>query len=130
MLQLIRFIFILGVILSAYSFYVEKKMTSNKKYVPVCDISSNISCTKAFASKYGHLFGISNSLVGIGFYLAALFLTFTSFAFLVFYMAAISMLMTIYLAYISFFLQKNFCLVCTVVYLVNALAFVLSIKLI
>lgn len=129
MLFALRAVLFLGLMFSLYSFYIERKISSSKNYAPVCDINKNVSCSKAFTSSYGHLFGVSNSLMGIGFYLAALFLTFTSFASLVFYMAAISMLMTIYLAYISFFVQKNYCLVCTSIYVINILALVISNKL-
>ncbi len=129
MLFILRLVLILGIILSLYSFSVEKKIAKNKKYSPVCDISSKVSCTKAFTSKYGHVFGVSNALMGIGFYVAALLLTFSSFASLIFYMALFSMLMTLYLAYVSFFIQKNFCLVCISIYVINILVLLLSNKL-
>ncbi len=129
MIIALRLIIALGLILSLYSFYVEKKIAKNKKYSPLCDISSKASCKKSFTSKYGHIFLVSNSLLGIGFYLVALLLTFSSFASLIFYMALPSMLMTLYLAYISFFIQKNFCLVCTSIYLVNILVLILANKL-
>ena len=130
MILLLRLVLILGIILSLYSFYVEKKIAKNKKYSPVCDISSNVSCSKAFGSKYGHVFLVSNSLLGIGFYLFALLLTFSSFISLIFYMALFSMLMTLYLAYVSFFVQKNFCLVCSSIYMINLVVLIISNKLI
>jgi uncharacterized membrane protein len=129
MLTILRLILVLGLLLSLYSFYVERKITKNKKYSPVCDISSNVSCTKAFTSKYGHVFVVSNSLLGMGFYLVALLLAFSSLSSFIFYMALPSMLMTLYLAYVSFFVQKNFCLVCSTIYLVNLIILVLSSKL-
>ena len=41
-----------------------------------------------------------------------------------FYLATLSVLGSVYLAYISYFKLKNYCLVCTTIYLVNILLFI------
>tara|TARA_Y100000034_G_scaffold136399_1_gene212620 strand:- start:2838 stop:3230 length:393 start_codon:yes stop_codon:yes gene_type:complete len=122
----IQILAITGLILSLYSLYVEKKLEVHKSYSPVCDISKGISCSTAFKSSYSKTFGVKNSILGSGFYALILLLSVTSFAPLILYLAAFGILTTIYLAYISYFKLKNFCLVCTFIYLTNVLLFILS----
>ena len=122
----IQLLAILGLILSIYSLYVEKKLEAQKSYSPVCDISKTISCSAAFESKYSKTFGVKNSLLGSGFYVLVLLLSVTSFAPLILYLAAFGMLTTIYLAYSSYFKLKNFCLVCTSIYIISLLLLILS----
>jgi len=116
----------LGLILSAYSLYVEKRLKQEKNYAPVCDISKNVSCSAAFTSKYSRTLGINNSILGIGFYTLILLLSVTAYAPIILYLAAFGMLTTIYLAYISYFKLKNFCLVCTGIYIVSLLLLIQS----
>lgn len=107
-----------GLLVSLYAWYVERRF-GEKSYKPACDISENVSCTKAFTSRYGRLFGIPNSVLGVVFYTAMFVLAWFGYAQLVLYAAIFAMLGTLYLAYISYFVQKNFCLVCWSVYVVN-----------
>ena len=122
----IQILAILGLILSAYSLYVEKKLAAQEDYSPVCDINKKISCSAAFESKYSRTLGINNSILGIGFYSTIFILYLTFYAPWILYLAAFGMLTTIYLAYISYFKLKNFCLVCTSIYLVNSLLLILA----
>jgi len=117
---------IIGIFLSAYALYVEKKMRIDKKYNAVCDISKNISCSRAFRSKYGKLFGVSNSLIGILFYFLVIVFYFINLNF-VLYISILAVVGSFYLAYISYVKMKNFCLVCTGIYLVNILLLLFSI---
>ena len=112
---------ILGLLLSVYAFFVEKKIEKSKSYKPLCDISKKISCTKAFASKYGRLAGVSNSFAGIFFYLIVVFLAFIGQLNYIFYLAIISVIGSVYLAYIQITKIKSFCLVCSGIYIVNLL---------
>ena len=116
---------IIGVILSIYAYYVEKKHEKNANYKAFCDISDKASCSVAFSSKYGKLIGISNSLLGIIFYLLVIVLFYTYKEFII-YLAILSILCSIYLAYIQYAKIKNFCLVCTTIYLVNILLLIFS----
>ncbi|MBW2985390.1 hypothetical protein KY313_01930 [Candidatus Woesearchaeota archaeon] len=112
---------IIGFLLSIYAFSVEKKSEKSKSYKPLCDISKKISCTKAFASKYGRLAGVSNSFAGIFFYIIVFLLAFLGQLNYVFYLAIISVLGSLYLAYAQIMKVKSFCLVCSCIYLVNLL---------
>ena len=117
---------IIGFLLSIYAFFVEKKIKKSNTYKPLCDISKNISCTKAFDSKYGSLTGISNSFAGIFFYLIIFFMAFLGQLNYIFYLAIISVIGSIYLAYTQITKIKSFCLVCSGIYLVNLLLLVFS----
>lgn len=119
---------IIGLVLSAYAYYVERRSSSEKKYKAVCDISDRMSCSKAFRSSYGSHMGISNSVLGVGFYLIVGLLSYFSFDNLVFYLSAISVIGSVYLAYVLYFKLKNLCIVCTSIYIVNIILLILSWK--
>ena len=103
---MIRLLAIIGFLLSLYAYYVEKK-SSEKDYKPICDLSKNISCTKAFKSKYGSLLGFSNSFFGLLFYLSVVLLAELKHFNLIFFISILSFLGSIYLAYLSYKI-KNF----------------------
>lgn len=48
--QLLIFFCLVGLGLSLYAYSVELMMEENKSYKPMCDISPQMSCTKAFGS--------------------------------------------------------------------------------
>ena len=114
-----------GFLISAYALYVRDKLLKTPSYTPICDIRARISCSKALGSQYSKTLGIPNPLAGILFYLLLLVLSF-SYMHLVIYPAAAAVLFSLYLAYISYIKQKNFCLVCTLTYLVNIALLVLA----
>lgn len=116
----------LGLILSFYASIVEWKSSRKKNYRAVCDINDRASCTKAFSSKYGKTFGVSNSVYGIVFYFLIILLTYLGYLNYVFYLSIISFVGTIYLASILYFKVKTFCVVCTSIYVVNILLLVFS----
>ncbi|MBS3128819.1 vitamin K epoxide reductase family protein [Candidatus Woesearchaeota archaeon] len=115
---------IIGLLLSLYALYVKTKAEKNKKYKPLCDISENISCTKAFLSKEGSLTGFPNPLIGIFYYVIIFSLFYIKQNQIIFYFSFIAALGSLYLAYLSYIKQKNFCLVCTGIYVVNILLMV------
>lgn len=117
---------LIGFIFSIYALFVEFKYSKNKEYKAVCDLTENMSCTKAFSSKYGRIGILSNSLYGIFFYITISILTYFSYLNYIFYLSILSFLGSLYLAYISYFKLKNFCLVCTAIYLVNTLLMIFS----
>jgi vitamin-K-epoxide reductase (warfarin-sensitive) len=126
MLYWILLLAVLGTKLSAYSLYVERRLRYEKEYVPLCDIRDNISCTKAFTSKAGHLAILPNSLYGIFFYGVVLLLTLGGYSGIIFLLSSVVFVFSLYLAYVSFVKMKNYCLVCCGVYLVNVLLLLCS----
>ena len=117
---------IIGFLLSLYAFSIEKKSEKEKKYKPICDISDKISCTKAFSSKFGKTFGLSNSIYGIIFCIVIFLLALFGLINYIFYLSIPSVIYSIYLAYILYFKVKSFCLVCNGIYLVNILLLIFS----
>ncbi len=121
---LIKLFSILGFAVSLYASTVERNLKINADYKPFCDINNSMSCSKAFTSPYGHLFGISNALGGLFFYSALFILTFFASADLIFYLTLASFWGTLYLAYVSYVKMRNFCLVCNIIYLINLFLFI------
>ena len=123
---IIQLLSIIGLILSLYAFYVVEKMKKEKKYKATCDISDKVSCTKAFGSKYGKTFGLSNSIYGMVFYIIIFILAIFGLNNYIFYLSILSVIVSIYLAYILYFKVKSFCLVCNGIYLISILLLVFS----
>jgi len=114
---------IIGFLLSLYAVYIEHRAKPGKA---ICDINEHISCTKAFQSEYGKTFGVSNAIGGLLFYVLVFVLALLNYNEYVFYLAVLSVLGSIYLGYISYAKLKNFCLVCSAIYVVNILLLVFS----
>ena len=122
----IQILAVLGFLLSVYAFKTEQNIKKHKKYKALCDFNKEVSCSKTFSSKYSHVAGFSNSLAGIFFYILIFVLAAFNFQNYIFYLAVLSFLGSIYLAYLSFFKLKNFCLICTFIYLINILLLIVS----
>ncbi len=116
----------IGLLLSIYALYIEIKLSRNKKYKPLCDLSDKISCSKNFTSKDAAALLIPNSLFGIFFYIAISTLSYLKQVNYIFYLSIPAFIFTLYLAYSSFIKLRNFCIVCTFVYAINILILLLS----
>ncbi|XP_059404886.1 vitamin K epoxide reductase complex subunit 1-like protein 1 [Carassius carassius] len=133
-----------GILLSLYAFHVEREKTRDANYRAMCDLSSSISCSKVFTSRWGRGFGLlgtifgkdsavnqPNSVYGILFYIFQLLLGLTASA-----MAALILMTTsiasvmgsLYLCYILYFVLKDFCVICITTYALNFILFVLNYK--
>jgi uncharacterized membrane protein len=114
-----------GFLISLYALYVRNRLLKAPTYSPICDIRANISCSKALGSQYSKTLGVPNPLAGLLFYTLLFVLSF-SYMFLVIYPVLVSVLFSLYLAYISYIKQKNFCLVCTLTYVINIALLVIA----
>ena len=47
-------LYIIGILLSIYAYYVEFHKENDKDFIAACDISETMSCSKVFTSKYVH----------------------------------------------------------------------------
>lgn len=120
-----------GFLLSAYAVNVERQRSLLKSYKPLCDISAHVSCTKAFFSPSGKLFfGIHNSVIGLFFYAGVYVLMLLNLFDYILYAAVFSFIGTLYLMYVSYFKMKNFCIVCTMIYVINILLLIISYQLV
>jgi len=124
--MIIEIFSIIGFALSIYAFKVENKLKTNKKYKAICDVNNKISCSKTFKSKYGHLAGFSNSLGGIFFYALIFILAIYNLNDLIFYLSLLGFFGILYLAYLSFIKLRTYCLVCSLVYILNILLLVFA----
>ncbi|MBI4143636.1 hypothetical protein HY486_00110 [Candidatus Woesearchaeota archaeon] len=106
-----------GFVLSLYALHVGLRLRSNPAYRPVCDISKSVSCTKSFSSSYGYLFGMPNAVLGLLYY--GIVVSFEGV--LIDYLILLGLLFSVFLAYISYFRLKNFCIVCSAIYVINIL---------
>ncbi|XDV21626.1 hypothetical protein PO909_026696 [Leuciscus waleckii] len=53
-----------GILISLYAFHVEREKTRDASYRAMCDVSSSISCSKVFTSRWGRGFGLLGSIFG------------------------------------------------------------------
>ena len=116
---LLRLLAAAGLGLSFYAWWVKWKMSSTNNYRPMCDIRDNISCSRALGSRYSSTAGVWNPVLGILYYSLIIVLSIFQPGFILF-PATAAVLFSLYLAFISYVVQRNFCLVCTATYLVNA----------
>lgn len=133
---------LLGTLISCYGFYVEYRVESNHDYKAMCDISEAVSCSKVFSTEYGKGFGVvgkvlgkdsalnvPNGVFGLIFYTTLLVTSFSKcgkVAEVQKWMAIVSNLLSVYLAYLLYFVIQNLCVVCVSLYVVNAFLLVFS----
>jgi len=133
---------LIGMFVSVYALIVEMYKDAYPEYKPFCDISEAISCSKALMSEYGKGFGIvgpllgddhalnlRNPIFGIAFYMLMCFLTWFNsviFAKILYWLAAIANVGSIYLAYVMYFHIKSLCVVCCSLYVVNFILLLLA----
>ncbi|PKN03785.1 hypothetical protein CVU75_00520 [Candidatus Dependentiae bacterium HGW-Dependentiae-1] len=117
---------ILGFVISLYAYFIEKKIAQNAAYKPVCDISATISCSKPILSSYGKLFGISNALLGVGYYFLFLVLLVLQAKITLYVLALIAFLFSLYFAWLLYFRIRALCILCTTTYVINILLLSLS----
>ncbi|KAL8176538.1 UNVERIFIED_CONTAM: hypothetical protein K2H54_036080 [Gekko kuhli] len=134
----------LGLALSVYAFHVETSKERDANYRAMCDISSTISCSRVFTSRWGRGFGLvagllgshslfnqPNSIFGIAFYILQILLGFSNSGLAVIALlgsSLVSIAGSLYLAYILFFVLHDFCVVCVSTYLLNSALLFLNYK--
>ncbi|CAB1455985.1 unnamed protein product [Pleuronectes platessa] len=135
---------LLGILLSLYAFHVEREKARDPGYTAMCDVSSSISCSKVFSSRWGRGFGLlgsifgndsalnqPNSVYGLAFYAFQLLLgmTVSAMAALILMTTSIlSVMGSLYLGYILYFVLKDFCIICITTYALNFILFILNYK--
>lgn len=117
---------LVGIAVSVYAYVIEMNIAANAEYRPMCDFSDLISCTRVIGSPYAKLVGISNALIGVAFYSLIFVLACFSAVTIVFYFSLASVVVSIGLAYITYFKLRSLCLVCTVIYFINVLLMIVS----
>jgi vitamin-K-epoxide reductase (warfarin-sensitive) len=116
----VKIIALIGFLISWYAYHVKISL-GLKNYKPWCDVAENISCSKAFSNKYSELFLLPNAVLGMLLYfLTYIFALFNKIE-IIFFLALLASMISLYLAFISYVKQRNFCLVCSASYLVSFL---------
>lgn len=110
---------VIGFALSWYAYHVEQYAGKKKGYVAACDFSDRASCTKAFSSKYGRTFGMSNGTWGLLFYMVMIVLAVLGEVQYLFLLSSFAVLVSIYLAYVLLFKVKTLCYLCSSIYAIN-----------
>lgn len=129
-------------LISLYTIYVKHNMALMSTYEPLCDISERVSCTKVFRSRYGHGFGflgsivgeesilnLENGFIGLIYYSLLGLLTVsdsTDVAKYQIYICALSNCMSLYLAYLLYFVLDDLCVVCIAIYAINFLQLLMA----
>lgn len=111
-----------GLIAAGASSWVHLKLLTQPGYVSVCDINATFSCTQAYLSQYGSLFGVPVAILGAIWFAGVLALLLAAPAgtpafrenvgAYVFALSTIALALVLYLAYASYFILDVLCLFC------------------
>jgi uncharacterized membrane protein len=126
----------LGLGASGASSYVHYQLVTNPAYASFCDVNATVSCTEAYLSPYGSLFGIPVALLGMIFFAAVLALVAAggraappareSIPGYVFALSTIGLAFVLYMAWASFFVLGAFCILCVITYVAVIALFIVS----
>jgi uncharacterized membrane protein/protein-disulfide isomerase len=126
----------LGLGASAWSSYVHYALLTQPGYTSVCDINSTVSCTQAYLSQYGSLWGVPVALAGVLFFTLVLLITGfggrkgvqsrDNVPAYVFVLSTIGLSFVLYLAWASFFKLNAVCLLCAATYVAVIGIFIVS----
>jgi vitamin-K-epoxide reductase (warfarin-sensitive) len=118
----------IGFCISLYAYLTEKKIKEDPNYKAACDLSDTVSCTKPMKSEYANLFYFSNSFLAMLYYISIAVLSFLQLPLPLLIITIAGALFSCFLAYILYFKIKALCLVCTSLYVINALLLILAVK--
>jgi uncharacterized membrane protein len=126
----------LGFGASAWSSYVHHALLTRPGYASFCDINATVSCTQAYLSQYGSLWGVPVAILGLFFFAVVLLLAGLAGRIgvpgrenvpgYVFALSTIGLGVVLYLAWASFFRLQTVCLLCVVTYVAVIGLFVVS----
>ena len=123
---MVLFLAALGFTLACYTYFVERKLAVNPRYKPVCDINDMVSCTKPMKSKYANLFYVSNAVAAMGYYGLVIVLGLFGLTQLLMLATVAGVLVSAVLAYLLYFKIRTLCVLCTAMYVINGLLFLLT----
>lgn len=133
----------LGLGASAWSSYVHYALLTRPGYTSFCDVNATVSCTQAYLSQYGSLWGVPVALAGVLFFTLVLLLA--AFAggrplaakqtaptyrenipAYIFALSTVGLAFVLYLAWASFFKLNAVCLLCAATYVAVIGIFIIS----
>jgi len=126
----------LGLAASLASTYVHYRLVTDASYSSVCDISTTVSCTQAYLSRYGTFWGVPVALGGVFYFVLVMLLsTFggkpsspsrENMPGYIFALSTVALAFVLYLAWASFFQLKTVCVLCVATYVAVIAIFIIS----
>src|SRR5262245_2762414 len=117
---------LLGLAAASTSSYVHYQLLTQPNYSSFCDVNTTVSCTEAYLSRYGSVWGVPVALAGVVFFVLVALLagpagrpasTVRDAApAYVFALSTIGLAFILYLAWASYFQLKVFCILCAITY--------------
>jgi uncharacterized membrane protein/protein-disulfide isomerase len=126
---------VIGLVGSSASTWVHYRILNDPTYASFCDVNATVSCTEAYASRFGSFGGVPVALYGVLFFAFVLGLialcsrSSTAASNLPGYLFAVSTIglaAVLYLAYASFVILKAVCVLCVGTYVAVIGLFLLS----
>src|SRR4051794_16278320 len=117
---------LVGLGASGTAAYVHYRMFADPTYTSFCDVSTTVSCTQVYASRYGTFQGISVSVFGAIWFAFAALLSVAGMSArpavresvpgYLFAASTLGLAVILYLGYASFFILKLVCVLCLITY--------------
>ena len=127
---------LLGLGASAWSSYVHYKLLTRPGYTSFCDVNATVSCTQAYLSQYGSLWGIPVALGGVFFFTFVLLMAGwgggrtaqarENVPGYIFVASTVALAFVLYLAWASFFKLNTICMLCATTYVAVIAIFIIS----
>ena len=118
------------------SSYVHYRLLTDVSYASACDVNSTISCTQAYLSRYGSLWGVPVALGGVMFFAMVLVLaglagrpapkSRENTPGYIFALSTLALAFVLYLGWASYFMLKTFCILCAITYVAVIAIFLIS----
>ena len=127
---------VLGLGASSWSTYVHYSLLTVPGYTSFCDVSGAISCTQAYLSQYGSLWGVPVALGGVVYFATVLLIAGVAgqssargrenVPAYVFALSTVALAFVLYLGWASLFKLNTVCLLCATTYVAVIALFVIS----
>ncbi len=126
----------LGLGAALTSSYVHYQLLTNPSYTSFCDVSSTVSCTQAYLSSYGSIWGVPVATGGVMYFAMVLALvglaggakskSRENVPGYIFALSTIALAFILYLGWASYVVLKTFCLLCAITYVSVIAIFIIS----
>ncbi len=127
---------LVGLVASTISSYVHYQLLTEPNYNSFCDVSTRVSCTEAYVSRYGSFMGVPVAIGGVIFFgIIALLAGFAgqpkspareNAAGYIFALSTVGLAFALYLGWASYFVLKVFCILCAITYVSVIALFIVS----
>jgi len=117
---------VVGLVAASSSLYVHYHLLTQANYISPCDINATFSCSDAYRSQYGSLYGVPVALFGVLWWAFVIVLVLVasrgpasvqeSLPAYLFTFSTIGLAVVLYLAYAAFFILKELCIFCLITY--------------